>query len=90
MWIMKLNDDTLRTMTTPSAANPYYAKGLFVNPQNWWHGGSLPGTETIPVRTHSDFCWSAFTNTRSKFQDMGLSLDRLVWHMVPSVADWHP
>ncbi|WP_245334745.1 serine hydrolase domain-containing protein [Bradyrhizobium mercantei] len=84
-----LKDDTLRTMTTPSAANPRYAKGLFVNPQNnWWHDGSLPGTATISVRTHSDFCWSAFTNTRSKFGDMGSALDRLPWHMVASVADW--
>jgi CubicO group peptidase (beta-lactamase class C family) len=86
-----LNDESLRTMTTPSAPNPNYAKGFFVNPQsNWWHGGVLPGTQTISVRTHSDFCWSAFTNTRSRFQDMGLSLDQLVWHMVLSVADWHP
>ena len=86
-----LNDDTLRTMTTPSAANPQYAKGLFVNRQNnWWHSGLLPGSETISVRTHSDFCWSAFTNTRSRFPDMSLSLDQLVWHMVLSVADWHP
>jgi CubicO group peptidase (beta-lactamase class C family) len=86
-----LKDDTLHTMTTPTTANPRYAKGLFVNPQNnWWHGGSLPGTETISVRTHSDFCWSVFTNTRSKFADMGAALDRLPWHMVGSVAGWHP
>jgi CubicO group peptidase (beta-lactamase class C family) len=86
-----LSDDTLRIMTTPTAANPRYAKDLFVNSQNnWWHTGLLDGTETISVRTHSDFCWSAFTNTRSKFKDMSSALDRLVWHMVLSVADWHP
>jgi CubicO group peptidase (beta-lactamase class C family) len=86
-----LGDDTLRIMSTPTAANPRYAKGLFVNSQNnWWHGGSLPGTETISVRTHSDFCWSAFTNTRPKFRDMTAALDRLGWHMAGSVADWHP
>lgn len=84
-----LTDETLRIMSSPTAANPGYAKGLFVNPQNnWWHEGSLPGTATISVRTHSDFCWSAFTNTRSKFGDMGSALDRLPWHMVASVADW--
>jgi CubicO group peptidase (beta-lactamase class C family) len=86
-----LNDDSIRTMTIASAANPNYAKGLFVNVKNnWWHPGLLNGTQTIAVRTHSDFCWSAFTNTRAKFQDMGIALDRLVWHMVLSVADWHP
>jgi CubicO group peptidase (beta-lactamase class C family) len=84
-----LGDNTLRTMTTPTTANPRYAKGLFVNPQNnWWHTGLLPGTETISVRTHSDFCWSAFINTR--LADMGRALDQLVWRMVRSVADWHP
>jgi CubicO group peptidase (beta-lactamase class C family) len=101
-----LSDDTLRTMTTPTTssyakglfgmntpatADPSYAKGLFVNSSNnWWHGGSLPGTETIAVRTNADFCWSAFTNTQSKFQDMFPSLDQLVWHMALSVAGWHP
>src|SRR6266436_752701 len=86
-----LTDDTLRTMSTPTAANPRYAKGLFVNSaNNWWHGGSLPGSETLSVRTNSDFCWSAFTNTRPKFRDMTAALDQLGWHMVRSVADWHP
>jgi CubicO group peptidase (beta-lactamase class C family) len=86
-----LTNDTLRTMSTPTAANPRYAKGLFVNSaNNWWHGGSLPGTETLSVRTNSDFCWSAFTNTRPKFRDMTTALDLLGWHMVRSVADWHP
>jgi CubicO group peptidase (beta-lactamase class C family) len=86
-----LRDDTIRIMSTPSDANPRYAKGLFVNTQNnWWHSGSLPGTETISVRTNADFCWSAFTNARVKFKDMAPSLDRLMWHMVQSVADWHP
>jgi CubicO group peptidase (beta-lactamase class C family) len=85
-----LRDETLRTMSNPTAANPHYAKGLFVNSRNdWWHSGLLPGTETISVRTHSDFCWSAFINTSSNFQDMSRSLDQLVWDMVHSVADWH-
>jgi hypothetical protein len=85
-----LGDDTLRTMTTPTAANPHYAKGLFVDSQrnNWWHDGALDGTRTTSVRTDGDFCWSAFTNTRSPSLDR--SLNRLVWDMVRSVADWHP
>jgi len=87
-----LGDDTLRTMTAPTTANPAYAKGFRVNSaNNWWHGGLLPGTQTIAVRTHTDFCWSAFTNTRSGQSDnMARSLDRLVWQMARSVADWRP
>jgi CubicO group peptidase (beta-lactamase class C family) len=84
-----LGDDTLRTMTTPTAANPHYSKGLFVSSHNiWWHEGALDGTRTVSVRTDGDFCWSAFTNTRSTSMDR--SLNRLVWDMVQSVADWHP
>jgi len=86
-----LSDDTLRTMSTPSAANPSYAKGLFVDSRNdWWHGGRLPGTQTISVRTSGDFCWSAFINTVSTSRGIGDPLDQLVGHMVHSVADWHP
>jgi len=87
-----LGDDTLRMMTAPTAANPAYAKGFSVNSaNNWWHGGLLPGTQTISVRTHTDFCWSAFTNTRSGQSDnMARALDRLVWQMARSVTDWRP
>jgi hypothetical protein len=84
-----LNRDTLEIMTTPSQAGPGYARGLLVNKfNNWWHTGSLPGTVTIAVRTHTNFCWAAFTNTRSKFEDMIDALDLLMWHMVGSVDGW--
>jgi hypothetical protein len=85
-----LADDTLRIMTTPSAAHPRYAKGFFLNSGNWWHSGLLDGTTTISVRTRGDFCWSAFTNTRSRVDGMMRALDQLVWNMVHSVAGWHP
>jgi CubicO group peptidase (beta-lactamase class C family) len=84
-----LSRGTLKLMTTPLPITPGYAKGLLVNnANNWWHTGSLPGTITIAVRTHSDFCWAAFTNTRSKFEDMTNTLDGLMWHMVGSVDGW--
>ena len=88
-----LTNDTLRTMSTPTAANPQYAKGLFVDSRgNWGHGGLSDGAETISVRTNSDFCWSAFANSRSTVRGMSGSfpLGQLVRHMVRSVADWHP
>jgi CubicO group peptidase (beta-lactamase class C family) len=84
-----LSPETLKIMTTPSQANPGYAKGLFVNSvHNFWHTGSLPGTAALAVRTHTDFCWAAFVNTRTKFEDMLDSLDALMWHMVGSVNGW--
>ncbi len=87
-----LSDDTLRVMTTPSAANPRYAKGLFIDSRrdNWWHTGLLDGTTTVAVRTSGDFCWSAFTNTGSGDPDLTRPLGQLMWAMVRSVADWRP
>jgi CubicO group peptidase (beta-lactamase class C family) len=85
-----LRAETIRVMTMPSSANSHYAKGWSVNQwSNWWHGGSLPGTETIMVRTHSQFCWAALTNTRRRNSDQGRDLDRLIWTMAGKVAGWN-
>jgi CubicO group peptidase (beta-lactamase class C family) len=84
-----LKPDTIQTMTTASAANAGYAKGWAVNKaDNWWHNGSLPGTSTIAVRTHSGFCWAAFTNTRRSKSALDGDLDRLNWSMVRQVKEW--
>lgn len=89
-----LSDDTLRVMTTPSAANPSCAKGLFIdrrnNRDNWWNTGLLDGTTTVSVRTSGDFCWSAFTNTGGGEKDVTRPLGHLTWEMARSVSDWHP
>jgi CubicO group peptidase (beta-lactamase class C family) len=85
-----LKPQTIRTMTTATVANAGYAKGWQVNRfQNWWHTGSLPGTTTIAVRTHSGFCWAAFTNTRRSNSPLAGDLDKLVWNMVSQVKSWH-
>jgi CubicO group peptidase (beta-lactamase class C family) len=85
-----LSPSTIQTMTSATSANPRYAKGWAVNQYgNWWHTGSLPGTATILVRTHSGFCWAALTNTRSPQSGMAGDLDRLVWIMARKVAAWN-
>ncbi len=84
-----LRDGTIRAMTSASAANRRYAKGWQVNHlNNWWHNGSLPGTTSIMVRTHSGFCWAALANTRRPNSSIGLDLDKLVWAMVKKVRSW--
>jgi CubicO group peptidase (beta-lactamase class C family) len=84
-----LKPQTIQTMTAASAANPRYAKGWAVNQaNNWWHAGSLPGTATIAVRTHSGFCWAAFANTRRSNSSLEGDLDQLVWNMVREVKAW--
>lgn len=82
-----LKAETIRKMTTPSDANPGYARGWSVNAKgHWWHGGSLPGTTTVMVRTSTRFCWAALTNTRREGTDN--ALDDMVWEMVSKVGAW--
>lgn len=84
-----LKTQTIQTMTTGSVANPDYAKGWAVNKSgNWWHTGSLPGTTTVAVRTHSGFCWAAFTNTSRRNSQIDGDLDKLNWDMVGKVEHW--
>ncbi|HLY56265.1 MAG TPA: serine hydrolase domain-containing protein [Stellaceae bacterium] len=80
-----LKPETIQTMATGSRAEPGYAKGWQVNDLgNWWHSGSLPGTATILVRTHADFCWAILTNASRD----GLDLDKFGWDMVGKVGRW--
>jgi hypothetical protein len=77
--------NTIKTMTTGTTANPNYACGWSINRiPNWWHGGSLPGTLTIMVRTATGLCWAAFTNTRTD----RINLDDMMWKMVKAVPAW--
>jgi CubicO group peptidase (beta-lactamase class C family) len=74
---------TVTTMTTPSAANPGYARGWAVNSAGTrWHNGTLGGTESIMVRTANQREWSAVCNTGNPMnQQLGLDLDALMWQV---------
>lgn len=86
-----LRSETIRMMTTASGANASYAKGWSVNTRNnWWHGGSLPGTISILVRTSGGFCWAALANSRRPESDVNRALDDMVWAMVREVPAWRP
>ena len=80
-----LRSETIKVMTTPTAANPAYASGWLVNSvPNWWHDGNLPGSASLVVRTASGLCWAAFANTRGP----GMDLDGMMWKMVKAVPEW--
>lgn len=82
-----LSEQAIKAMTTPTEAGPGYACGWAVNRvPNWWHGGSLPGTSTLLVRTASGLCWAAFMNTRA--DGIAQAIDRLMWQLVRSVPAW--
>ncbi|MCU1240461.1 MAG: penicillin-binding protein [Candidatus Acidoferrum typicum] len=82
-----LKTEIIRRMTTPSEANPNYARGWHVNAEgHWWHGGDLGGTSAVLVRTASRFCWAALTNTRRNSSQE--ALDDMVWEMARKVSAW--
>jgi CubicO group peptidase (beta-lactamase class C family) len=84
-----ISNSSRNTMLTPSAVYDGYAKGWSVNSvPNWWHGGSLPGTRTIFVRTTSGFTWAALCNSRSTNNSMGGDLDKMMWDLVGKVGTW--
>jgi CubicO group peptidase (beta-lactamase class C family) len=85
-----LSKASIREMTTPTAANPYYAKGWSVNTvPNWWHRGSLPGASSILVRTASGFAWAALANSREgSGTETAEAMDQMLWKMVRQVKRW--
>jgi len=71
----------------------YYAKGWSVRPTgkdaNWWHGGSLPGTAALLVRSHHGFAWAALFNARPLAHDSFLGeLNDGLWRALDTVTDW--
>jgi len=41
------------------------------------------------VRTSTDMCWAALTNTRSQLSnEMDAALDQMMWNMARSVPEW--
>lgn len=84
-----LSEASMAKMSEGTAANPKYARGWNVNAAgNWWHTGSLPGTQTIAVRTKSGLSWAAFVNTRNRASSLGADLDKLIWKMARRVPAW--
>jgi len=82
-----LSEESMKTMMETTDANPGYACGWSINrAPHWWHGGSLPGTATIAVRTASGLCWAGFTNARNK--DIAGALDKMMWDMAKAFPEW--
>lgn len=83
-----LQPATLQAMYTAPSVSPYYAKGWAVNKvDNYWHSGSLPGQQSVAVRTHQGFCWALMVNTR-KEDNFALDLDQLMWKIKSAIKKW--
>jgi hypothetical protein len=56
----------------------------------WWHGGSLPGTATIMVRTGTKLAWVALFNAHPTMPNATIEaeLDDAMWEAVNGVTAW--
>jgi len=67
----------------------YYAGGWNVRPvqdgATWWHGGDLPGTKTILVRSYYNVSWVALFNTGVQ-ADVGSTLDVALWNALGKIT----
>ena len=72
----------------------YYAGGWMVRPTqgdaNWWHGGSLPGTTAILVRSYHNFSWAALFNARTEAEPGKFDgeLDAALWTALAQVTSF--
>jgi len=68
----------------------YYGAGWFVRPTqgdaNWWHGGTLPGSTGMLVRTHHGVAWIGLLNTRSLTANLEAELDAALWNAYSGVT----
>jgi N-acyl-D-amino-acid deacylase len=70
----------------------YYACGWLVRPTQgdatWSHGGSLPGTTSILVRSYHNFSWVALFNARSQTGNLDGELDAALWTALAQVTSF--
>ncbi len=75
------------------AGSPYwYAFGWLVRPSNgdanWWHGGSLPGTTAMVLRSWDGFTMVALFNARDPQAQVGGAVDAALWQARDTVTAW--
>lgn len=82
----------LTMMMTPTqisiADGDHYGFGFSIvigsKTTQWWHSGSMPGTQTIMVRRSDGMVWSAVANSRANNPD----IDTMMWNVVDGVSAW--
>jgi CubicO group peptidase (beta-lactamase class C family) len=69
----------------------YYAGGWFVRPvqsgATWWHGGDLPGTKSMLVRSYYNVSWVALFNTAAPNSFVN-ELDAALWSALSGITSF--
>jgi len=82
---------TITTMTTGSAAYPYYALGWQLNlaDQNWVHTGYLPGTCLSEIARRGDeINGTILVNTDANIGDLVAAMDNILYYLPPLIQNW--
>ena len=88
---------TLSTMSarpdvpTWNGSSWWYAFGWLVNTNgNWWHAGSLPGAESLLVRSsYQGLSWAVCLNARTGQSSAYMAeLDNAMWTLAAGVTAW--
>jgi CubicO group peptidase (beta-lactamase class C family) len=82
---------TIATMTTGSAAYPYYALGWGLNTidDNWYHTGYLPGTCRSEIGRRGDEINGAIlVNTDANIGDLVAAMDNILYYLPPLIQNW--
>lgn len=85
-----LNGATLKLMRTPNTINNYYACGIYVGaeswtPSNWYHFGSLPGTQALIFKTSTG--WSVAFAINTRFTNANTSQNAFAQMLIDIVTD---
>jgi N-acyl-D-amino-acid deacylase len=68
----------------------YWGLGWLVRPTQgdatWTHGGSLPGTTTMLVRSYHNFSWVGLFNARSLTPNSEAELNAALWTALAGVT----
>jgi N-acyl-D-amino-acid deacylase len=56
--------------------------------RNWFHGGSLPGTMAMLIRSDKGITWAALFNMRPRQDSAFKDLDQTMWRAVNGVTEW--
>ena len=69
----------------------YYAAGWVVRPvesgATWWHGGDLPGTKSLLVRSYYNVSWVALFNAGAPPKFNG-ALDDALWDALAGITSF--
>ena len=88
-----LDSSIIKTMLTPSTANPGYACGWFLTSSrkrvNWYHFGEIMGTATLLAHTDIGFSWAILTNTGFQNDQNNKDMNDLLWNAInDSTTRW--